>query len=84
MLKYFLMSTWRLILKLLVVGSRIMAVSILLLVLAALSPAVALIYLLLMTLTPSRTRSRLLFWSLIMSGTLLVLASVFSLAALLY
>ena len=84
MLKYFLASVWRLILKLLVVGSRIMAVSILLLVSVVQLPVVVLIFLSLMILTPSKTRSHLQFWSLITSGTLLALVSVFSLAALLY
>ena len=43
-----------------------------------------LIFLLLMILIPSRTLSRLLFWTVITSGILLALVSVFSLAALLY
>ena len=79
--KYFLASIWRLIQKLQDVGSLIMVVSILLLASVVLSLAVALTYLSLMILTPSKTRSRLQFWSLIMSGTLLALVSVFSLAA---
>jgi hypothetical protein len=58
-----------------------MAVSILLPVLAVLLLVGVLISSLLMTLTPSRTRFRLLYLTVITSGILLVLVSVFSLAA---
>ena len=81
MLKSFLECIWRLIQKLLDVGSRIMAVSILLLVLVALLLVVVPIYLLSMILTQNKMLSRLLFWTVIMSGILLALASVFSLVA---
>ena len=62
-------------------GSQIMAVSILLPVLAVLLLVGVLISSLLMTLTPSRTRFRLLYWTVITSGILLALVSVFSLVA---
>jgi hypothetical protein len=58
-----------------------MAVSILLPVLAVLLLVGVLISSLLMTLTPSRTRFRLLYWTVITSGILLALVSVFSLVA---
>ena len=56
MLKSFLVFIWRLILKLLDVGSQIMAVSILLLVSVVQLPVVVLIFLSLMILTRSRMR----------------------------
>jgi hypothetical protein len=80
MLKSFLESTWRRILKLLGVGSRIMAGSILLLVSGALLLAVVPICWLLMILTQNRMLCLLLCWTVIMSGILLALVSVFNLA----
>jgi hypothetical protein len=58
-----------------------MAVSILLLVLVALLLVVVPIYLLSMILIQNRMLSHLLFWTVIMSGILLALVSVFSLVA---
>ena len=81
MLKSFLMSALQRILRLLAVGSRIMVGSILLLVSAALLLVVVLICWLSMILTQNKMLSLLLFWSLIMSGILLALVSVFSLTA---
>jgi len=80
--KFFLMLDWRRILKLLAAGSLIMVASILLLVLVVQLPVVVLIFLLLMILILSRMRYPLMYLTLIMSGILLVLVSVFSLAAL--
>ena len=81
MLKSFLVCASRLIRKLLDVGSQIMAASILLLASAVLLLVVAPIYLLSMILIQNKMLSHLLFWSLIMSGILLVLVSVFNLMA---
>ena len=81
MLKSFLECIWRLIQKLLDVGSQIMAASILLLVLVVLLPVVVLTFLLLMILIPSKTLFRLLFWTAITSGILLALVSVYNLVA---
>ena len=73
MLKYFRMLHSRLIQRQPDVGNLITEASILLLVLVALLLGGALIFWLLMILTQSKTLSLLLFWSLIMSGILVVL-----------
>ena len=73
------MSPLRQILRLLAAGNRIMVVSSLLLVLVALLLVVVPIYLLSMILIQNRMLSLLLFWSLIMSGILLVLVKGFNL-----
>ena len=78
MLKYFRMLHLRLIQRQPDVGNLITEASILLLVLVGLLLGGALIFSLLMILTQSKTLSLLLFWSLIMSGILVVLVKDFN------
>jgi hypothetical protein len=84
MQKFFLESIWRPIQKLLDDGSPTMAVSILLLVSVVLLPVVVLISLLLTIRILSKMLLVLQSWIATMSGILLDLGNVFSLAALLY
>jgi len=80
MLKSFLVSIWRPIQRLLEDGNPTMAVSILLLVSVALLPVVVLIFSSLMIRILNKMLLVLQYWMATMSGILLDLGSVFSLA----
>ena len=80
MKEFFLTSLWRRILRLLEDGSPTMAVNILLLASVVLLPVVVLTFWSLTIHILSRTLSVLQYWMATMSGILLDLGSVFSLA----